>query len=544
MLFRVFASLMVVCAVVAPLSAQSPLVEAVQRAGAELWAGGFVLAESQHGDTRFTAAGKPGPRAETPPEKILFEIGSITKVFTGLLLAQGVIDGKVSLADSIAKHLPADVALDPKAAAITLEQLSTHTSGLPRLPANFAPANRSDPYADYSVERLYHFLRGYHPGESPPQPPAYSNLGVGLLGHLLERAYGQSYAELLAAKITRPLGLDDTVITLSDEQQARFAPPHSGSMEVLPWQLGALQGAGAIRSTAADLLKFGRALIAANSPIHAAWEIARAPRADQKIGLGIGIGSIDGKTLYRHNGGTGGFRSYFVVVPENDRVMAVLLNNDDPAPEAIVENRRPPAAQTKTNDRVEVPIDPAKLTEYTGTFQLREKRVFTVIVDDEGQLRIRLTGQPFGKVSFAGNDCFFNRAAAAEFRFARGAEGRITSVTLHQNNVAQLAARTSDATPTVRFLRPNKLNEYVGSYTLGPMAVFDISTRAGHVTAKLTGQPVVPVFCDREDHFVYDVVNAALTFERNEAGAITALVLHQNGIDQRAPRAPEAVRAK
>ncbi|MGH7959643.1 MAG: DUF3471 domain-containing protein, partial [Opitutaceae bacterium] len=78
--------------------------------------------------------------------------------------------------------------------------------------------------------------------------------------------------------------------------------------------------------------------------------------------------------------------------------------------------------------------------------------------------------------------------------------------------------------------------EYVGTYTLAPMAVFDISTRAGHLMAKLTGQQNFPVHCDRKDHFVYDVVEAALTFERDDKGAVTALILHQNGVDQRVPR--------
>lgn len=518
------------------VTAQSPLHERIQRAGAALPAGGFVLAESEKGETRITVAGQPAPRADVPPEKILFEIGSITKLFTGLLLAQAVLDGKAALADPIAKHLPADLKLDPHVAAITLEQLSLHTSGLPRLPTNFAPANRSDPYADYSAARLIEFLQAFRPAVPPPQPVAYSNIGVGLLGHLLERIYGQTYADLLAAKITRPLGLTDTVLELSAEQQTRFATPHSGSVRVLPWKLAALAGAGAIRSTGADLLKFGRALLTPTSSIHAAWELARTPRGSGKAGLGMGITQRpDGKSLYTHSGGTGGFRSYFGIVPDDERVVALLLNNDSPEPHTLVAPA-PAGSAVAAAQPAEQPIDAAKLAEYVGVYQINGPRKFTVIVDPEGRLRIRLTGQPFGPMLFAGNDRFFHRQVRAEFQFARAGDGSITAVTLHQNGNEMRAKRTAEAVPTVLFLGEDKLRDYVGSYTLAPMTVFDVTTRAGHLVAKLTGQQALPVFCDRKDHFVYDVVEAALTFERDADGAVTALVLHQNGIDQRAPR--------
>ncbi|MEI6108376.1 MAG: serine hydrolase domain-containing protein, partial [Opitutae bacterium] len=248
--------------IVSPLGAAveppvAPLTATLQKAAADMKAGGFVTGESVEGKVQYAAIGAPLPREGLAPEKAIFEIGSISKVFTSLLLAQTVIEGKAALTDPISKFLPPGLNLDPKVAGITLEQLATHTSGLPRLPDNLGATDPLDPYANFTTGRLEDFLRRYHPAATPPQSMAYSNLGAGLLGHLLERIHGRPYATLLAERITGPLGLPDTVITLSPEQQTRFATPHSGTMPVKPWQMGSLQGAGAIRSTAADLIKFG-----------------------------------------------------------------------------------------------------------------------------------------------------------------------------------------------------------------------------------------------------------------------------------------------
>jgi CubicO group peptidase (beta-lactamase class C family) len=235
-------------AAVAADNAPPALAEVVRQTAAKLPAGGVVAAEIDHGSVRFFSAGNFAPREGVPPEKVLFEIGSINKVFTCLLLAETVNEGKARLDDPIAKYLPADFKFEPAAAVITLEQLATHTSGLPRLPANFKRTDPLDPYADYTTADLYAFLAAYRPARPAPQPADYSNLGMGLLGHLLERIHGRSYAELAAERITGPLGMKDTVIELDADQQTRFALPHSGSTTVKPWRNPGLAGAGGCRS--------------------------------------------------------------------------------------------------------------------------------------------------------------------------------------------------------------------------------------------------------------------------------------------------------
>ena len=327
----------------------TPLPAAITEAARDLPVGGIVLAEIDGAKTVFSAAGKLEV-TDVAPEQVLFEIGSITKIFTGLLLAQAILENRAALTDPIAKYLPADLKLDPAVAAITLEQLATHTSGLPRLPTNFAPARPADPYADYTVARLHAFLRDFHPKAPPPQAAAYSNLGFGLLGQLLQKIFGQSYATLVAERITQPLGMADTMIVIDEARRPRFAKPHAKGSAVEPWTFDAMTGAGAIRSTAADMARFARALVSGeDSAVKAAWEFARQPRADYnsngaKVGLAILMLPRPGGTIYDHAGATGGYRSYIELDPARQRAVVVLTNTAALDPNGIVARARRPAA--------------------------------------------------------------------------------------------------------------------------------------------------------------------------------------------------------
>ncbi|WP_414660853.1 serine hydrolase [Horticoccus sp. 23ND18S-11] len=529
-------------------AAPAPLRPAVERAAATLPAGGFVLGEVDNGRSTFAAAGRPAPRDGLPPEKIIFEIGSLTKVFTGLLLAQTVLEGKAALSDPISKHLPKEIALSADAAGVTLEQLATHTSGLPSLPTNFTPANPADPYADYTPAQLYSYLGDYRAQAPAPQPASYSNLGFGLLGHVLERIHGQSYAALVAARITGPLALADTVIALNDEQRTRFATPHSGSSAVLPWKLDTLAGAGALRSTAADLTRFAQTLLSGeHAALTAAWDLARQPRAPfgsrtAQIGLAILIAKRGDDDVYNHSGGTGGFRTYFELTPARGRATVLLLNNDSLDPAAVVMSVRQPAPAVSTDlkTRAETPLAADRLAAYPGVYAIDAQGRFTVVLDESGRPRARLTGQGFLPIFHAGADRFFARAVAAEFQFHRDAAGTITALTLHQNGKEVPAKRTATPPPVLRFPAAAKLRDFTGRFQLTPQVLIEVSNRGDTLLVKLTGQPALPVFCDAPDHFVYDVVAAALTFEREANGAVGAVTLHQNGRDVRAPRVPNA----
>ncbi|RYD63197.1 MAG: hypothetical protein EOP83_12755, partial [Verrucomicrobiaceae bacterium] len=212
--------LVILVAAVCPAFADKPLNEIAEKEAGKLPKGGLVTGESIAGVTRFEGVGKLEPDG-IAPEKRVFEIGSITKVFTGLLLADAVEAKKVRL-DSTLKELLGDEVTfaDPDVAAITLVQLSTHTSGLPRLPDNMGwfIGLSNDPYKKYDRKDALKFLAKAELDHAPPFPASYSNYGVGLLGELLSGIQQKSYADLVAEKITGPLGMKDTVVVLDKDQ--------------------------------------------------------------------------------------------------------------------------------------------------------------------------------------------------------------------------------------------------------------------------------------------------------------------------------------
>jgi CubicO group peptidase (beta-lactamase class C family) len=294
--------------------------------------GGVAIAVEEHGVRRIFSYG--AVKADD-----LFEIGSITKTFTGLILSQMVEQGKVKFDEPVRELLPAGTVEKPAGDEITLVDLATQHSGLPRMPDNFSPADDSDPYADYTAARLYEFLSKHGVAKPAKTDFLYSNLGFGLLGQALANRAGVSYPELLKDEVTGPLGLKDTVVALSPDQLARFATPHDAQHHPAhPWNLVAFAGAGAVRSTASDMLTYVEANLHPESlklnaqlPDSATLSAAitqqhelRADAGGMKIGLAWLYVPDGGE--YWHNGATGGYSSYAFFNPTHDRAGVVLYN--------------------------------------------------------------------------------------------------------------------------------------------------------------------------------------------------------------------------
>jgi len=284
------------------------------------------------GSTRVVAWGDPGPEKLPLDRESVFEIGSITKVFTASILADMVLKGEVTLDDPVGMYLPPEVTVPSRnGIEITLGMLSEQNSGLPRMPDNFAPADPSNPYADYGADRLYAFLSGYELTRSPGESFEYSNVGVGLLGHALSLRAGQSYEEMVRERLLEPLGMTHSSITLTPWMREHLALGHNpGGLVVSNWELDALAGAGAIRSTAEDMLNFlDGALHPERGSIQEAIAFAQQERSDAG-GMRIGLNWISmvrgSDTIVWHNGGTGGYRTFAGIVPSRGIGVVVLTN--------------------------------------------------------------------------------------------------------------------------------------------------------------------------------------------------------------------------
>ncbi|MGD0619808.1 MAG: serine hydrolase domain-containing protein [Bryobacteraceae bacterium] len=280
-------------------------------------------------------------RSDAPDGSTVFEIGSITKVFTSLLLADMVEHGEVRPDEPVADLLPKTVKVPShNGRQITLLDLSMQSSGLPRLPTNAQPADFMNPYADYTPAKLYEFLSGYTLTRDPGEKYEYSNLGAGLLGHALALKAGISYEELLRKRVFDPLGMHDTSITLTADQRKRLAPGYNAALNpVANWTFDVLAGCGALHSTANDLLTFLAAnMELADTPLKAAMRRMRSMRKptgmpDIDIAMAWHILTKFGGEIVWHNGGTYGYRSFIGFDPAAKKGVVVLCNafmdNDD-----------------------------------------------------------------------------------------------------------------------------------------------------------------------------------------------------------------------
>lgn len=521
----------------AAIGETKPLKSAIEEVAKQLPAGAVVLAERVGDRVVFAASGRLEPQG-TAPEAVVFEIGSITKVFTALLLAQAVVGGRVTLDTTVAELMgPKQIFDDPRVGAITLRQLATHTSGLPRLPADLAiGAEANDPYAHYDRARLNAGVQIIRLAGDGPFEMSYSNFGVGLLGDLLARRYGRTWAELIAEKITGPLKMTDTSVELSDGQRARLAPPYAGAQPNHAWHLNAFVAAGGLHSTAADMLKFGDALLnPETSPLAEAIALMLRPQTKAgDIGLAIMISKYDGEKVYEHDGGTGGYRTSLRVTPGLRAVSVVLMNNASGNPGRLYALARGEKPRVIESSKV---LTEAQLGSYEGIYRLDNEHRFTILRRG-GELWSRLSGQAFFRLfPHEQEDRFFLKIAAAEIQFQRTGQA-VTGLTLYQNGRELPAARQEEAVPKLLFPKAAELQAYTGSYKLAPGATFRMTVENETLFAELTGQAALPVFATGSDRFVYDVVKAELEFERAPDGKVQALILHQNGLSPRAVKEP------
>jgi len=324
-------------------------------------------------------------------EHSIYEIGSISKVFTCTAFADMVLKKTFSLSDPAEKHLPVGVKMPTRnGMKITLEHLATHTSALPRMPANFNMSDPSNPYAHYTAQNMYEFLSQYTLKRDIGSKYEYSNLAMGLLGHILALKAGMSYEEMIVQRIAKPLGMESTVITLTSEMKEKLAKPHNAKGEVYLWDLPTLAGAGAIRSSTDDMLTFLYANMGLKkSGLFPAMEMAHESRVNtdsQEMTVGLGWHIRDnGKTrIVWHNGGTGGFRTFAGFVKEKKMGVVVLSNMNISADDIgfhLLDN-----SYELRKVKVVTKVQPQTLDRYEGDYKIAEKGKVYSIKRRGGQL--------------------------------------------------------------------------------------------------------------------------------------------------------------
>lgn len=284
----------------------------------------------------YGTAAKDG---ELIDENTIFETGSISKVFTSLILADMVLNNEISLDDSIDKFLPENVETPTwNGDKITLLDLATHTSGLPVMP-NYPPNPDLDKEYEYDKDGMYEYLSDFQLSREIGSQYEYSNTGGSLLGHVLSLHAGKSYEQTLKERVLDKLGLDSTCVNQCDELRDRFATPHSlGEQADEAIFDDAMAGAGGVRSSGDDMLAFlSYAMDFDDSELQPAFELTQTPnhQINEILYTGLGWAIIDNgdRNIVWHNGATHGFASFVGYDSDSEQGVIVLTNSQAPVDE-------------------------------------------------------------------------------------------------------------------------------------------------------------------------------------------------------------------
>lgn len=285
-----------------------------------------------------TARGKN----ELPNSKTIYEIGSVSKVFTGILLANAVTEKKVSANDPLKKHLGDTYKnLSYKGKSIELVHLSNHTSRIQRIPADLtqqAGYNPSNPYKHYTKDMLLKYISTLSIDTFPGTKNEYSNLGAALLAVILEKVYNTTYEELIKEKITSPLKMSDTKMNLNEEENKRFAEGHNSYGQATDkWDLGAFTGAGGLRSTSEDMMRFVKINLTDTVPAVKLSHYSTFNNGRDNVGMAWQLTTTKkGNELIWHNGMTQGFSSFCGFIKSKNSGVVVLNNSGIPCDQIAI----------------------------------------------------------------------------------------------------------------------------------------------------------------------------------------------------------------
>jgi CubicO group peptidase (beta-lactamase class C family) len=400
---------------------------------------GMVVTVIDRGRRSIVVHGESGAEAGRPLDgDTVFQLGSLTKVVTGLLLAEMVVRGEVSLDDPVQQLLPPGVVLEVVERPMTLRDLATHTSGLPSMPTNFDIRGEPDPYAAYSVDQLWTFLSTFRPGRAPGTAYQYSNLGVSLLGRVLALKAGTTYEALVKERVLTPLGMTSTSITLSSEQNARVAPGHDPYLNpIRPWEMTTLQASGSLRSTGNDMLRLLAVYLATSDLPH----LTKAAAVQMREGVSLNgafyplcLGLRPDGT-YRHAGGKEGYRSGLAFNPGTGAGAIVLANarTYDSEPMAVAahlvtgETLSPASPAPPAKPRVVT--SNAELERFSGRYRSEAGQEWEVVVVGE-LLRIRYPNNSIFEFVSSGPLDFFYNAGNDDITFTSDNDGRVVGMTI------------------------------------------------------------------------------------------------------------------
>lgn len=488
-------------------------------------------------------------------EYSIYEIGSITKTFTGILLAHQVLQGKMKLDDPAQKYLPQHVELPTyQGKVITLGHLADHTSSLPRMPGNFNPADPNNPYADYTPELLYEFLSEVKLEREIGSEYEYSNLGQGLLGFILERHTGKSYDQLVKDVICQPLGMDNTAVVFSDQMKSNLAQPYSGIEKAHNWDIAVLTGAGAIRSSVVDMLKYLQANMGLTpSYLSDAMKLSHEARHDKAASVGLAWFIEDGKDgakVIQHGGATGGYLAFAAMDMTNKKGVVIFTNTGSYGAEDLAykildeknELKTPKASFIISYQRAKEKNPALNMKTYYEEIKSDSDTEVSFNEGDINSYGYKLLGEDkFDEALnvFEVNMAEFPKTANTYDSYAEALMKKSIayykkSIELNPNNqnafdMLEKMGATMEVAEVK--LSAEDLLPFVGTYELAPSFVVDVTSDGDRLFAQATGQQQFELFPINATKFYLKVVDAQVEFVENDEGVVDTMVLYQNGME-------------
>jgi len=498
---------------------------------------GATVIVVKNGKTVFRKTyGAADVAAKTPltPGTVL-RLGSITKQFTAVAILMLAEEGKLALNDPITRFFP-DYPTQGK--VITIEHLLTHTSGIVSYTgkSGYVAAMAKDLTVAQMIDGFKNDPLEFEPGTQF----RYNNSGYFLLGAIVERVSGTSYASFLEQRIFTPLGMKDTAYEGVERSNAPRATGYSaqdkGFAPAQPLSMSQPYAAGALVSTVDDLAKWDAAIAAGKLLKPASWKQAftpykLSPEKSTGYGYGWGVGTLQGTPVVDHGGGINGFRTHALRLPQQKVFVAVLSNADsgNANPEVLAKKAAALAIGKPIMEPKEIKLDAGALDAFTGVYETddKDKRTFT---SRDGKLMMaRGDRSPSALTPYSKNG-FFVPGTLARFEFERDAQGKVTHVTVDNEGNRVRNERVGDAPAEREAVKIDNagFDARAGTYQLAPQFTIALSREGDRYFAQATGQRKIEIFPASEDVFFSRDVKAELRFGKGADGAPN-VVLHQNG---------------
>ncbi|MBI3712897.1 MAG: serine hydrolase [Burkholderiales bacterium] len=480
------------------------------------------------------------------PDDVM-RLGSITKQFTAVAILMLVDEGKLALSDTVQSVFPDYPDTGKK---ITIEHLLTHTSGIPNFtskPSFFAIMDK-----DISVSDMVASFKNDALEFEPGSAYNYSNSGYFLLGAIIEKISGDTYAKFVEKCLFLPLGMTHTAYEGYERTQYTQAAGHmsnaDGFVASKVISMSVPYAAGSLRSSVDDLAKWDAAISAGKLLKPATWKRAFSDYVMSNgqtahYGYGWSLGQLEASPVIAHGGGINGFSTYALRLPNEKVYVAVLTNSDSgiARPEVLASRLAASAIGKTIPEFTAIKLDEKALDQFAGVYKIDEKNRRSFVRDGDKLIMTRTDGPRTVLQAYAPNAFFIDRQSLLRVEFVRNAQGEVLDAIVHQNGTSVSHPRTTEALPvapvTVKIAH-QVFDRYVGKYQIAPNFILSVSRDGDRYLTQATGQDSVEITALSETTFLAASVPAQLRFDSDAEGKVMQVVLMQGGREVPAKRLP------